>query len=441
MRKMSYYVLLTLAVMAVGTSCSQMEKSDESVVGYTISAFPVGPALYTVGNRQYVAFYDSLHQMTLAQRTLPDGAWRYFALDEKVKWDSHNYITMCMDNQGVMHLSGNIHASPLVYFCTDASGDIETFHRSTPMVGENEQRTTYPHFMKLDDGRFLFHYRDGGSGNGNEIYNVLQPDGSWKRLLDKPLTDGEGLMNAYMSGPSKGPDGKFHLIWVWRDTPDCATNHDLSYACSPDLVNWQDAQGNPMELPLMLSQRSLIVDPIPAGGGTINGGQRLFFDAENHPMIVYHKYDENRHTQLYITRFENSEWHLKKITDWDFCWDFHGNGSMINELSIGKPTFNEQGELELTYMRFDPKTNNRWRNILTLDATTLEVKSEKPMPEQKQDVQSLPESKFPGMKVNFASDLGEGGYRLRWESLEANRDRKPEGNLPAASVLKVLKVQ
>ena len=48
-------------------------------------------------------------------------------------------------------------------------------------------------------------------------------------MLDVPLTDGQGLMNAYQSQPTLGPDGWYHLYWVWRDTPDCSTNHDLSY--------------------------------------------------------------------------------------------------------------------------------------------------------------------------------------------------------------------
>ncbi len=30
-------------------------------------------------------------------------------------------------------------------------------------------------------------------------------------------------------------DNWYHVWWVWRDTPDCSTNHDLSYMKSPDL--------------------------------------------------------------------------------------------------------------------------------------------------------------------------------------------------------------
>ena len=36
-------------------------------------------------------------------------------------------------------------------------------------------------------------------------------DKSWTRMLDVPLTDGQGLMNAYQSQPTLGPDGWYHL--------------------------------------------------------------------------------------------------------------------------------------------------------------------------------------------------------------------------------------
>ena len=63
-----------------------------------------------------------------------------------------------------------------------------------------------------------------------------------------PLVDGEGRGNAYFVGPTQGPDGVFHLTWVWRDTPEAATNHDLSDARSRDLVHWEKSNGAPLKL-------------------------------------------------------------------------------------------------------------------------------------------------------------------------------------------------
>ena len=53
--------------------------------------------------------------------------------------------------------------------------------------------------------------------------------------LREALTDDEGLRNAYFDGPHEGPDGGFHLAWVWRESPDAATNHALSDARSSNL--------------------------------------------------------------------------------------------------------------------------------------------------------------------------------------------------------------
>lgn len=81
------------------------------------------------------------------------------------------------------------------------------------------------------------------------------------------------------------------MHWVWRDSADCATNHHLSYARSRDLLQWESAFGDKVELPITFENKSLWVDPIPSGGGIINGGHRLFLDDRQRPVITYHKAD------------------------------------------------------------------------------------------------------------------------------------------------------
>lgn len=425
------------------TACHNEPKSDPNVslVDYCVSAFPVGMSLYTAGNRQYVAYYDSLHQMTVAMRNLPDGPWAYQKLDEKVPWDAHNSVTMCMDKRGVMHVVGNMHASPLNYFRTDTTGNIATLHRVDGMVGTQEKRTTYPHFMRLPDGRILFHYRDGGSGNGSEVYNILNEDGTWSRFLDKPLTDGRGLMNAYMQGPIVGPDGLFHLIWVWRDTPDCSTNHDLSYACSPDLKHWKSADGTDIPLPITSLYPSLIVDPAQPGEGMINGGQRLGFDSQNRPVIAFHKYDAQGNIQIYITRFQDNAWKQQCLTDWNYRWEFKGNGAISFELTMGGVTRHEDKTLHVSYSRFDFKTGDHWSKVLVVDEETLTLKEEIEKPRSYPEWIDTLECPFaPDMAVRTARSGGDGGYLLRWESLPANRDKKPDRELPPPSTLKVIKL-
>ena len=53
-------------------------------------------------------------------------------LPSQVAWDSHNYITMTADRDGYLHLSGNMHVAPLVYFGTAKPYDIHSRPVITP---------------------------------------------------------------------------------------------------------------------------------------------------------------------------------------------------------------------------------------------------------------------------------------------------------------------
>ena len=80
-----------------------------------------------------------------------------------------------------------MHCVPLIYFRTQSPRDISTLKKFT-MTGQAEERVTYPKFLTDKEGELIFTYRDGGSGNGNQIYNRYDPDsGRWSRLLDRPL--------------------------------------------------------------------------------------------------------------------------------------------------------------------------------------------------------------------------------------------------------------
>ena len=236
-----------------------------------------------VGQRNLDEDNFHLHILPATYRETPGGT------STVLGWDSHNSVTLGIDKDGFIHLSGNVHVHPLTYFRSTKPNDISTLEQIFEMVGTEEKRTTYPHFMLTKEGELLYHYRDGGSGNGNEIYNIYDCETkNWSRLLDTPLTDGQGLMNAYQTQPTLLKDGWYHMYWVWRDTPDCSTNHDLSYMKSPDLKNWYNAFDEPIQMPATLDEKSLIVDPIPPEGGIINLAAKIFLDEKKNPVFVYH---------------------------------------------------------------------------------------------------------------------------------------------------------
>lgn len=404
------------------------------------SAHPVGFSLLTRAPFQFVAFYDDKRQLTVAQRRLDERKWTFNKLPVTTGWDSHNYITLETDDQGFLHLSGDMHCVPLKYFRSSKPLDASTFERIDRMTGEQENRATYPRFTFGPNKELIFTYRDGGSGNGNQIYNVYDPAmRAWSRLMAKPLTDGEGERNAYFEGPVKGPDGYFHLAWVWRETPDASTNHDLSYARSKDLRHWENSAGKPLALPIKLND-GVIVDPVPQQGGMINGNTKIGFDDKGRITISYHKHDSAGNTQPWTARLEKGVWKFYQITDWPWRWDFGGGGSLTFGVRIGPVTKESDGRLTQSYGHTEFGAGT-WE----LDPVTLRAKGRMKSKEVS-SISGKTEGKFPGLQVKTATDSGVSDqpgirYMLRWETLEANRDRPRSGPLPEPSMLRLYAVK
>lgn len=427
--------------LAAGSVWRVAERIDVEPVP---SWFPVGFCLLTHGKSQYAAYYDANHRMTVGRRSLDERKWQLVKLDSKIGWDTHNYVTMAVDSAGCLHLSGNMHCVPLIYFRTEKPGDITTLRRHA-MTGEKEDRCTYPKFLRDKAGRLIFNYRDGGSGDGSRYWNVYDPDTrTWRRLLDTPLLEGEGERNAYPSGPTLGPDGRYHLIWVWRDTPDCATNHNLSYVRSEDLERWETAGGKQVDLPMTLETDGLIIDPSPPRGGMINGGQRLVFDGEKRPMVVYHKADTAGNMQIFAARFERGKWKRRVITSWDRPVKFSGGGAMpFIGIRISTPQRVGDGVWQVGYRHRDYGTGKvafREKDLVPVDVPP----SLRSRPELPRELRA-PEIDFKGIGVHLAEDIGDAGdadvrYLLKWETLGPNHDRKRTGELPPASMLRLYKL-
>ncbi len=464
MRNYSLLFLFTVLFIWIGCTPSKTEKDitiDETARSKSIvqtikidsvwAGHPVGFSLYTYGNRQYIAYYNANRNMVVGQRDLNEDHFQLHIMPATSReecggtstvlgWDSHNSVTIGVDKEGYLHLSGNMHCHPITYFKSTKPNDITTLKQEMSLVGENEERCTYPHFMLTKENELLFHYRDGGSGNGNEIYNIYSTEEKkWERLLDTPLTDGQGLMNAYQTQPVVMKDGWYHVYWVWRDTPDCSTNHDLSYMKSPDLIHWYNAFDEPLELPATSEKRSVIVDPIPVKGGIINLAAKLCLDEKNKPVFVYHKYDTAGNLQFYIAQTKNGKWAYKQITNWDYRWEFSGNGSINTEVTIKGFNMRKDGYYEVDYWhkKYGDGTillNKSFDNVG-------KVLKAKPL-----NSNLNVEGTFPGLEIRTTGDLGISGeentsYILKWETIDRNRDRPREKPWPEASWLYLYKLK
>ncbi len=436
---------IILGLLAGVARGQKMELVERVEVAPVWSGCPVGFAMLTHSNRQFLAYYSAERVMTLAQRDLNTNAWTFTELPSTLGWDSHNYVTMAFDAAGYLHVSGNMHCVPLTYFRSERPLDSRSMLPVHRMTGEREKRVTYPRFMRGPDGALLFTYRDGGSGNGSTLWNRYDSASqTWSRLMDAPLFDGQGKMNAYPHGPLLGKDGFYHLSWVWRDTPACETCHDLSYLRSRDLKHWENAFGRPVALPVRLGA-DVVVDAVPVKGGLINPCQAIGFDTRGRVIVTYTKYDAAGNLQLMNARCEGTAWTRYQTSEWSYRWAFAGGGTIVGEVGVG-PVEVQDGALVQGYSHAK-LGGGRWR----LDEATLKPAGKAKSPFQWPKEVGRLEHAVAGMGVRQASDLAadpasgvsEDGfvYRACWESLPANRDRPQPGGVPAPSKLRVYKMR
>jgi hypothetical protein len=389
---------------------------------------------------QMIAYYDAARQMSVAlrhMRGVNGGPWNYHKVPSWLGWDAHNRVEVAFDKKGILHLIGNLHTNKLVYFRSSSPYDPRSLEQVNVMVDRSvEQRMTYPEFFKGPDGALHFKYRDGSSGNGRWFYSRWDhAEQSWSHLHKTVLLDGENIRGVYPFGPVIGPDGFAHMTFTWRETPIASSNHDLSYARSRDLVNWETYDGTPIELPIKLATGE-VIDPIPEHGGLLNGRHPIGFDSQNRVLVTYQKYDDANRSQVFIARRGKAGWTIKPVSNWtDLRVDLDKSGALDLPLLTNDPArVNADGNIVVTASL----RGVLWEWILNPDDLTVisskTVDEALPSAITKYDLDNdIPQRVIPLMidQSKASSD-----YYLSWEALQPNRD-KGRADIPPASTLRV----
>ncbi len=445
MQSLLRHLLWIVSVLVPALASAAGPEPEGILIDHVWSGHPVPFAMLVERDHHFIAYYNAERRITLVSRKHGETTWTRFQPDgvpvpkrdrpsNEVGWDSHNSLQLALDQDGCLHLSGNMHADPLVYYRTSRPLDITSLERLDRMTGEREDRATYPNFFTNASGDLVFRYRDGGSGNGNDYYNIYdRTTRTWRRLLDAPLHDGEGERNVYSTAPILGPDGFFHVIWVWRETPAAETNHSLSYARSRDLVHWETHTGARITLPITLA-KSDVIDAAKPGEGLINMSREIGFDPQGRPLAVYHRYDAQGHSQAYVARPDDSgRWVSRAISDWSFRWAFAGNGSIGADVRLGRPTPQRDGTGIIDY-----GTRAAGSGRFRLDGKSLAVIEKLPaVSEGLPAALRVPRAGFIGAEVQtLTRRTADRTWILRWETQGRNRD-KPHASTPQPSELRL----
>ncbi|WP_229519392.1 BNR repeat-containing protein [Massilia rhizosphaerae] len=269
-------------------------------------------SLVTAGDTQYIAFYDSDRYVVLGRRKLGTRAWTLHRTQYQGNAaDAHNTISIMVDGAGYLHVAWDHHDNRLRYAKSVRPGALALGDRQ-PMTGQDEDAVTYPEFHRMPDGDLLFLFRNGASGEGNLVVNRYDVrTGTWHRLFSN-LISGEGERSAYWQAFVDGR-GTIHLSWVWRESPDVSSNHDLAYARSRDGGRtWEKSDGERYVLPITAATAEYAVR-IPTGSELINQTS-MSADRDGRPYIAtYWRDRDSRVPQYRIVRRTAAGWQVTTL--------------------------------------------------------------------------------------------------------------------------------
>lgn len=291
-------------------------------------------SVVTHNNIQYVSYYDSSGHVVLAKRNLPDGTWTVQQTGYKGNvLDAHNSISMMVDGDGYLHLAWDHHNNPLNYCKSVKPGSLELTSKLT-MVGNEENEITYPEFHKLPSGDLIFLYRSGESGRGNLMMNRYDVKlKKWFRVQEN-LIDGEGERNAYWQFCTD-KQGTLHLSWVWRETPDVSTNHDLCYARSKDNgKTWENSKGEKYGLPIT-SKSAEYAFYIPQSSDLINQTS-IYVDETGNPFIAtYWREQSSSIPQYQLIYNDGKKWQHEQVGERKTSFSLSGQGT--KKIPVSRP--------------------------------------------------------------------------------------------------------
>ncbi len=364
-RRIARTAPLVLALVASTRSGAQSAERDTALrlaAGARVSELGLGWArssvnavpfrtssLATHGDTQYAAYYDDSAHVVLEKRRIGASRWtvsRTPYVNDVT--DAHNAIAIAVDGRGVLHVAWAEHNRPLHYARAVRAGSLE-LGPTERMTGDREGRVTYPQFYRLPDGDLLCIYRDGQSGSGDVLVNRYDVRSRRWRALHHPLVAGEGKRNAYVNLLAIDARGGWHLSWVWRDSPDVASNHDVLYAYSPDQGRtWRTATGVRYTLPIT-ARSAETAWSVPQGSELINQTS-MTTDRAGRPVIATYWREEGAEVpQLRVVWHDGAVWRSSQVGERRLAFRLSGGGTKRIPLSRPQVLATRRGDVLVVY--------------------------------------------------------------------------------------------
>ncbi|HEX7846848.1 MAG TPA: BNR repeat-containing protein [Chitinophagaceae bacterium] len=318
--KRGIYILLYLLVMlfSLPAISQSVLKIKETKAGTGWANNSVNTVIFrknslcSFRDTQYISYYNNDGFVVIGKRKLLSDKWELKTTSLKGNVaDAHNTISIMTDGDGYLHLAWDHHNRRLRYCRSVRPGSLE-MTAEMPMTGRQENSVTYPEFHFLPNGDLLFLYRDGSSGQGNLVINRYDTKKQKWSQLHTNLIDGEKERNAYWQA-CVDTKGTIHISWVWRETPDVASNHDICYARSTDGgYTWENSKAEKYAVPINASTAEYVLR-IPQKSELINQTS-MSADDKGRPVIAsYWKEKGDSIPQYHIIQMINGQWNVQNL--------------------------------------------------------------------------------------------------------------------------------
>jgi hypothetical protein len=345
-------------------------------------------SLCTYKKTQYIAYYNNNGEVVLGRRYLNKIKWNVQVTPFKGDvTDAHRSISVITDGEGYLHMAWNHHGNKLHYSKSVTPGSLQ-MSEEIAMTGIAETNVTYPEFYALPNGNILFLYRDGRSGQGNLVLNQYHTkEKKWQQVQGN-LIDGEKQRNAYWQA-CVDSKGTIHISWVWRESPDVASNHDMCYARSTDGgITWENSKKEKYTLPINATTAEYICR-IPQKSELINQTS-MYADEAGNPFIAsYWKEAGDSIPQYHIIYKTGANWQVQNTGFRKTAFSLSGAGT--KRIPISRPqiiSFKKGGAYAVVVIYRDEErgskvttavnTNVKWNNWQLKDITASSVGSWEP---------------------------------------------------------------
>ena len=148
------------------------------------------------------------------------------------------------------------------------------------------------------------------------------------------LIDGEGARNAYWQSCIDAK-GTIHISWVWRESPNVASNHDMGYACSADGgITWKKSTGEAYQLPITANSAEYAAI-IPQASELINQ-TAMSATPEGQPVIATYWRDSGTTVpQYHIIYKTGKQWQVQNLGFRKTAFSLSGAGT--KRIPVARP--------------------------------------------------------------------------------------------------------